>query len=84
MEDSITFLLEGKLVGPWVTELRDCWQRTPPDSKHEVQIDLRGVTYVDAAGRELLADLYRQGADLLASGCLMKALVAEIEGSPQF
>ena len=22
--DSLTFQLEGKLVGPWVTELRDC------------------------------------------------------------
>jgi ABC-type transporter Mla MlaB component len=79
--DSITFQLEGRLVGPWVTELRDCWRRTPCDGKRVVRIDLRAVTYVDAAGEELLADLYRQGADLFAIDCQMKAVVAEIENN---
>jgi ABC-type transporter Mla MlaB component len=77
--DSLTFQLEGRLVGPWVTELRECWRRTPSDAKRAVHIDLRAVSYVDAAGEELLADLYRQGADLFATGCLMRAVVAEIE-----
>jgi hypothetical protein len=79
--DSLTFQLEGRLVGPWVTELHDCWRRTPCGGQRAVHIDLRAVTYVDAAGRELLADLYRQGADLLAFDCQMKAVVAEIEKS---
>ncbi len=77
--DSLTFQLEGRLVGPWVTELRDCWRRTVSDGKRAVHIDLLAVTYVDAAGKELLADLYRQGAELLASDCQMKAIVAEVE-----
>ena len=79
--DSVTFRLEGRLVGPWVRELRDCWRRTPCDGKRAVHIDLRSVTYVDAAGVALLADLYRQGADLFATDCQMKAVVAEIENS---
>ena len=79
--DSLTFQLEGRLVGPWVTELRDCWRRTPSVGPRAVHIDLRGVTYVDAAGEQLLADLYRQGADLLAIDCQMKAVVAEIEST---
>jgi ABC-type transporter Mla MlaB component len=77
--DSLTFQLEGRLVGPWVTELRECWRRSPCDDKRAVHVDLRGVTYVDAAGETLLADLYRQGADLFACDCQMKAVVAEIE-----
>ena len=79
--DSVTFQLEGRLVGPWVKELCDCWQRSPCDGKRAVHIDLRAVTFVDAAGEALLADLYRQGADLLAIDCQMKALVAEIENA---
>jgi anti-anti-sigma regulatory factor len=79
--DSVTFQLEGRLVGPWVTELRDCWRRTPCDGECAVHIDLRAVTFVDAAGEELLSDLYQQGADLLAIDCQMKALVAEIENT---
>ena len=79
--DALTFQLEGRLVGPWVTELRDCWRRIPCDGKRAVHIDLRSVTYVDAGGKELLADLHRQGAQLFASDCLMRAVVAEIENT---
>ena len=32
----------------------------------------------DAAGKELLKTLCRQGATLTATGCLMRAVVAEI------
>jgi hypothetical protein len=39
------------------------------------------VTFVDAAGEQLLADLHRQGAALDACDCQMKALVAEIESA---
>jgi len=79
--DALAFQLEGRLVGPWVTELRDCWRRTTSVGKRAVHIDLRAVTYVDAAGEALLADLYRQGADLFACDCQMKAVVAEIENT---
>ena len=77
--ETLTFQLEGRLVGPWVTELRDCWQRNPSDGKCAVHIDLRAVTYVDAAGEQLLADMYRQGARLFATDCQMRAVVAEIQ-----
>ena len=77
--ESLTFQLEGRLVGPWVTELRDCWEKTSFDTKRAVHIDLRAVTYVDAAGEGLLAELYRQGAHLLAFDCQMKAVVADIK-----
>jgi hypothetical protein len=78
--DLLTFRLEGRLVGPWVAVLDECWRRTPSDGKRAVHIDLRAVTYVDAAGKELLTGLHRQGAALFAADCQMKALVAEIEG----
>ena len=80
--DLLTFQLEGRLAGPWVPELADCWQNTlvrRPTAP--VRVDLRAVTFVDAAGKALLADLHRQRAELLAAGCLMKAVVAEIAGA---
>jgi hypothetical protein len=89
---SLTFELEGKLGGPWVKELEDCWRRysrtndqddlhrSPP--KPVVRFDLRGVTYIDAAGKKFLAARYSDGAEFLASGCLMPAVIAEIKGDP--
>jgi ABC-type transporter Mla MlaB component len=76
----LTFQLEGRLVGPWVGTLRDCWQHfLTRASGRTTQIDLRGVTFVDAAGKALLSEMAGQNAQLIACDCLMKALVAEIE-----
>jgi hypothetical protein len=73
----LSFQLEGKLVGPWVAVLRECWQRRPLGPM--VQVDLRSVSFVDAAGKALLAEMAREGARLIAHDCEMKQLVAELE-----
>ena len=79
---TLTFRLEGRLTGPWVRELEDCWQSTRTDSGTPVRFDLSGLTFIDATGKAFLAARHAQGAELVASGCLMKAVVAEIVGSP--
>ena len=55
-----TFKLEGKLLGPWVDELRNVCMR-PLDRLEQVGLDLAAVTFVNAAGAELLRELIRQG-----------------------
>src|SRR5438132_11480565 len=76
---SLTFQVEGRLAGPCVDELADCWQRTLAGQRRPVgRVDLAGVTFVDAAGKALLAQLHRAGAELVASGVLMRAVVAEV------
>ena len=80
---TLTFQLEGRLAGPWVRELEDCWRSTLADQRAPVLcIDLRGVLFIDAAGKAFLAARHTEGAELVASGCLMKAVVAEIAGAP--
>jgi hypothetical protein len=74
-----TFQLEGKLAGPWVQVLRDCWEHhTVPPGGAPVHVDLRAVTFVDDAGRALLAEMSEQNAQFYATDCQMKAIVAEI------
>ena len=64
--------LEGKLLAPWVEELREaCHERGPGQA---LELDLTDVTYVDAAGIELLQELMRQGVTL--RGC--SRFVAEL------
>jgi anti-anti-sigma regulatory factor len=75
----LTFQLEGSLAGPWVKEFSDCWDGVR--ARHEggeVRVDLSAVMYVDAAGKNLLAAMHAQGAEFVCSGCMMRALVAEI------
>jgi anti-anti-sigma regulatory factor len=70
--------LEGRLIGAWVDELASCWQRVPPCDVRPIRIDLDSVTFVDAAGKALLRALHAEGAMLMASGPMLRAIVDEI------
>jgi ABC-type transporter Mla MlaB component len=81
---TLTIRLEGRLAGPWVRELEECWQNAlAGQPKPVLRIDLTEVTSIDAAGRACLEALHRQGAEFIAADCLMKAVVAEITGAPE-
>ena len=81
--ESLTVQLEGRLAGPWVREMEECWQTTRASQRKAVlRFDLTGVTYIDAAGKEFLAAMHTEGAEFLACGCLMRAVVAEITDAP--
>jgi ABC-type transporter Mla MlaB component len=57
--DSRTLKLEGKLAGPWVAELARVWQaRSDWASLKRLQIDLRGLDFVDAQGSRLLREIF--------------------------
>jgi len=77
-EDSWTLVLEGRLAGPWVEELQASWHALPENEHNRVIIQLADVTYIDADGKALLSRLWRQGAELRASGCLTRCVVEEI------
>jgi anti-anti-sigma regulatory factor len=75
----LTFRLEGRLEGPWVRELEQCWRgMCDAVSKPTITVDLTGVTYVDAAGKAQLADMHEQGAAFVTDDCMTKAVVDEI------
>jgi hypothetical protein len=78
---SATLQLEGKLVGPWAQEAQDSWRRAH-ERKPVQRIDLTGVTMIDAAGKAFLSMAYAQKVQMVASGCLMRAIVAQIGNTP--
>src|ERR1700758_2140876 len=73
--------VEGSLSGPRVATLEQCWRElfaaTP---RPKFCINLCGVSFIDNAGKVLLKEMYRQGAEFLAEGCLNQAIVTEIIG----
>ena len=75
-------IIEGKIAGACVGELEKCWRETASTkSAGSIWVDLGSVTFVDAAGKELLAGMHKQGARLTAAGLLAKCLIEEIESS---
>jgi outer membrane protein len=74
--------LEGKIAGPHVATLEQCWRELSAASpRPKISVDLCGVSYIDRAGKALLREMHRQGADFLAEGCLNQAIVDEISQS---
>ena len=74
----LTLRLEGKLLGPWVTELaRSC--NEVPSPPNRLRLDLSAVTFVDGPGVALLRDLLARGATLAAcSGLVAELLHVEL------
>ena len=80
---ALTFQLEGRLAGPWVRVLQECWQSALAGRRQPMlRVDLTEVTSIDAAGRACLAALHRRGAEFIAADCLTKAVVAEVSQMP--
>jgi anti-anti-sigma regulatory factor len=74
-------LVEGTLSGEWVEVLEDCWLEAPhARNGGPLRVDLSGVSYVDDKGRELLARMIQDGAELRATGVMTRAVIEEIKG----
>ena len=75
----LRFRLEGKLSGPWVSELRQCWQTAASTTGgRDTVADLREVDFVDPDGRQLLFEMHRAGVRFHAVTPLIRTLVSEI------
>ena len=79
------FILEGKLMSDWVLELERCWLEAvaarPICHATAMRFELADVTFIDEAGRALLARMVATGAELLAFDVLTKSIVDEIVGA---
>ena len=77
----VLLTVEGRLAGESVSTLELCWRELRAASPSEkFAVDLCGVSFIDAAGKTLLKEIHRQGAHLVAQGCLNQATVKEITG----
>jgi anti-anti-sigma regulatory factor len=69
-----TIRLEGKLLGPWLQELRSLFDGT---SLKSMRLDLKHVDYIDAAGLQLISALRRQGVQIVAASAFVAKLLEE-------
>ena len=72
--------LEGRLVQPWISELKSNWARTETARRErKCVVDLTGVTFIDKCGEKTLAELFKEGAELIATGIYTRDVVHNIE-----
>ena len=78
--ESVSLTIEGKLTRPCAIELENCWQTVMvAEPLKSIIVNLAAVTFVDSECREVLIRMRRQGVKLVPTGCLMKAIVEQID-----
>jgi hypothetical protein len=70
-------MLEGRLVGPWVVELR----QIVAEIEGPTSLDLAGVTFADADGVAALRALRVAGTDLVGASGFLAALMGADDGA---
>ena len=74
------WIVQGRLVAPWVSELRTTWKRAHrSDDKRACIIDLNDVTFIDKSGERLLRAISKKGAQLIAGGMYVKHVVEQLK-----
>ena len=69
-------VLEGKLIAPWVAELRTEWKAANEGIEgRALVVDLRNVTVISQEGENALLELINAGAKFRCSGVLTKHVI---------
>jgi hypothetical protein len=81
--DLTELMLEGKLAGDWVNELRTVWAdvRSWTPEEH-LLVRLTDVSGIDMAGRSLLSEMYSAGSVLTGTGLFARTLITDITETP--
>ena len=76
------WILQGRLVGPWVHELRTCWKKKHrSQSSQRCVVDLNDVTFIDKSGERLLRAMSKKGAELIADGMYTKHVLEKVKAT---
>lgn len=77
-DKEIEITLEGRVAGPWVAELQRVWVETAPQlESRKLILDIRNVTYADAAGLKALRAIYAGTQAEVAAGTPWTEYLAE-------
>ena len=72
-------VLEGKLIAPWVAELRTAWKATNGEIEGRVfVVDLRNVCVISQEGENALLELMNEGAKFRCSGVFTKHVIQQL------
>ena len=76
--NAIVIKLEGRIAGPWATELGRLWEeKAPAFAQKKMSLDLRGTTYADAGGIKVLRAIYSQTEAAILTGTPWTEYLAE-------
>jgi hypothetical protein len=75
------WILYGRLVAPWVDELKASWKRARRTAeRRRCIVNLDEVTFIDKCGERMLRSMSNQGAQFVASDVYVKHVLDRLKG----
>jgi hypothetical protein len=72
-------VLEGKLIAPWVAELRAAWMAANASRRdRELVVDMAGVTSISPEGENALLELMDKGTRFRCRDVFTKHLIQQL------
>jgi hypothetical protein len=72
-------VVEGKLVEPWVDELRTAWRNMSRAlDRRKLVIDLSSVSVISTEGEKAISELMKQGAKFSCCGVLTRHVLKRL------
>jgi hypothetical protein len=72
-------VLEGKLIAPWVAELRTAWRAANGEIEDRaLVVELKDVCVISQEGENALFELMNAGAKFRCSGVVTKHVIQEL------
>jgi len=72
-------VMEGKLIGPWATELTSVWRQAIADlNGRALVVDLKGLTAITEDGENVLLELMKEGASFRSCGVFTKHVLKRL------
>ena len=75
------WILQGRLIAPWVNELKASWKRAHRTAQGRTCIvNLDEVTFIDKSGERMLRSMSNEGAQFVARDVYVKDVLDRLKG----
>ena len=72
-------VIEGKLIAPWATEVKNEWRKATTDlNGRGLVVDVKGLTAITEDGENVLLELMKKGARFRSSGVFTKQVLKRL------
>jgi anti-anti-sigma regulatory factor len=79
LPDEQSWLLQGRLVGPWAAELMLAWRNARHESDtRKCIVDLNDVTFIDQNGKAVLQEIMSQNPEFVTSSIYTKQILENL------
>jgi hypothetical protein len=77
-------VLEGKLIAPWMGELRTAWKTANEEMEgRTLVVDLRNITVISQEGENVLSELMTAGAKFRCGSVFIKHILKQLARQKQ-